>query len=998
MPSNEKVPSLSEYDILMLLVLEHETKYISNSLLARILRKYPTSTRRVLKDLKDHKLIRQNFLHKYKISKKGLDVIQGQRYDNSHYDKVRNLIKHLKNNPEKEGWKPSQFDNGNLTLLESAILYLFEKNESLFNAEIARMFNKYPESTWKELDSLVQKNLLAKNEYDAGYHVTQKGLELIERNVSKNTLCKYIREYAINLKKDPTERELCIVLIGGLTTLGLTSTTAFATSSVPITVTSIQSAVAATPATMTGTTITSILTTKTVLASIVATIMVTGGITGPYALDPNMFGNSIPDDVNTINENNNLSTYQKLSSSNSYSDTGTSSKPATSSVSSNTQSATTTQSTRIPSQENNVENTQNDSQTAGFSGSSSTPSLVPNTTQILRNINPENSKPSISSFVENIHPSGMIFDSNGNMYVTEQRTHSVKVFDSNGNILKIIGNNSIIPVSFEFTELEVISKLSSLFVQYAHAVEILYCEISTGEGCIDPDGLGRLEIGDGQFNDPFAIAVDSQDNIYVVDRNNHRIQVFDSNGIFISKFGEYGNGDGQFRNPDSLAVDSQDNIYVADFPNDRIQVFDSNGIFISKFGKTGSDDGQFLRTGGVAVDSQDNIYVVDVVNNRIQVFDSNGIFISKFGEYGNGDGQFQHPSAIVIDSQDNIYVVDRNNHRIQVFDSNGIFISKFGEYGSGIGQMDLPLGIAVDSQDNIYVSDTGNSRIQKISFEDAIATFSEQFNDIMCNTDSMINDPVEVPPKIAAALPLSELLPRADSLTFDIQQYEESLLFYYIASQIQPLNVNAWNGIGYTQTQICSNNSAETAYTQALSIDPNNINAKIGLFDFTINQVTRDGNASILKLEDAELQLQSVLELDSRNTNALNALGYIETLRENYNTAIDYYEQSLNIDSKKTTTLNGLAFAHLRSDNLDNATTDYLKVLNIDSTNFNALVGLITTYTQQGTPELAASFIDNLDESNGIIADKLREQGNWLKQNGQTQEAQRLFDAATNLK
>ena len=79
------------------------------------------------------------------------------------------------------------------------------------------------------------------------------------------------------------------------------------------------------------------------------------------------------------------------------------------------------------------------------------------------------------------------------------------------------------------------------------------------------------------------------------------------------------------------------------------------------------------------------------------------------------------------------------------------------------------------------------------------------------------------------------------------------------------------------------------------------------------------------------------------------------------------------------------------------ATTTYLQVINIDSNNFNALVGLITTYTQQGFPELAEQFIDKLDESNGIIADKLIEQGNWLQQNGQAEEAQRLFDAADKL-
>ena len=130
----------------------------------------------------------------------------------------------------------------------------------------------------------------------------------------------------------------------------------------------------------------------------------------------------------------------------------------------------------------------------------------------------------------------------------------------------------------------------------------------------------------------------------------------------------------------------------------------------------------------------------------------------------------------------------------------------------------------------------------------------------------------------------------------------------------------------------------------------------------------------------------------------MNALAYIETLRENYSKSIDYYQDSLEIDNKKTTTLNGLAFAHLRSNSLGDATTTYLKVVNIDPNNFDASVGLITTYTQQGFSKLAVPFIDKLDDSNDIAADKLIEQGNWLKQNGQSKEAQRLFDAAERLK
>ena len=963
MQSDKKLPSLSEYDIQVLLVLEHEAKYVSNSLIARILRKYPSGTRRVLRDLKRYRLVRQDFFHGYKISKKGLELIKGPKYNDSHYDKVRNLVKHLKDNPEKEGWRPSQFDNGDLTLLESAILYLFEKEDSLFNAEIARMLDKFPESTWKELESLVQKNLLAKNEYDAGYHVTQEGLELIGRNVSKNILCKYIREYAISLKKDPTERELCVVLIAGLTTLGLasssTTTTAFAASSAPIAVTPVIVAPAATTTTTAtataataGTATTVAISSKTVLASIVATILVVGGgtaTTGVYFGEPEAFANtsSLPvllqSDKSSISNSNSvlfspISTTSLPSSSGSASNASVNSK----SISSHISSDISSESTQIKqSQETSINSK---------SGGSSSGSLATDKINDLNGpIPPDlNGKPVFEEIVTNFEFDDLdtiAVDSEGNIYVLEHFNNRIQIFDSAGNFITKFG-------------------------EYGQ--------------------------DDGQFDSPEDVAVDSEGNIYVVDGVNNRIQVFDSEGNHKLTFGEEGDGPGQFDSPEDVAVDSEGNIYVLESANNRIQIFDSRGDHKLTFGEEGDGPGQFDSPENMAVDSEGNIYVFDDENARIQIFDSRGDHKLTFGEEGDGPGQFDDDSIdMAVDSEGNIYVIDDDRRfYVQVFDSNGKYIRQFGDDSD---QFNYNAAIAIGPNGNIYVID-GGGRIVQISFEDAIATFSEKLEEIKCNADSMINDPVQVAPEIAAALPISELLPRANSLTFDTQRYEEGLLFYYIISQIQPTNVNAWNGIGYTQTQICSNDSAETAYLQTLSIDKDNINAKIGLADFIISQISREGNASILKLEDAELQLQSVLDFDPYNTNARNALGYIEILRENYSKSISHYQDSLKINSKKTAILNGLAFAHLRSDNLGEATTTYLKVLNVDPNNFDALIGLITTHTQQGFPELAEEFIDKLDESNGIVADKLIEQGNWLLDNGQAEEAQRLFDAADRLK
>jgi tripartite motif-containing protein 71 len=89
---------------------------------------------------------------------------------------------------------------------------------------------------------------------------------------------------------------------------------------------------------------------------------------------------------------------------------------------------------------------------------------------------------------------------------------------------------------------------------------------------------------------------------------------------FITKWGSFGKGDGQFNLPHGVALDSSDNVYVADTFTHRIQKFDSEGTFITKWGSKGEADGQFNFPTGVALDSSGNVYVTDIENNRIQKF------------------------------------------------------------------------------------------------------------------------------------------------------------------------------------------------------------------------------------------------------------------------------------------------------------------------------------------------------------------------------------------
>ena len=244
-----------------------------------------------------------------------------------------------------------------------------------------------------------------------------------------------------------------------------------------------------------------------------------------------------------------------------------------------------------------------------------------------------------------------------------------------------------------------------------------------------------------QLDTPQGVAVDAQGNVYVIDSGNLRVQKFDSSGKFLMMWGENGNGDGQFRFTQfrfgfrlaaaiPLAIDVQNNVYVADPLNHRIQNFDTNGQFLTQWGLQGDGDGQFQSPYGVAADAKGNIYVSDFTRNDIQKFDHQGKFLLKWDGQGSESGKFNHPGSITVDAQGNVYVVDYGNNRIQKFDDKGKLLVAWGIHGGGNDDFSAPLAVGMDKSGNVYVLDSGNSRIQKFdssgSFLASWVTFSEE--------------------------------------------------------------------------------------------------------------------------------------------------------------------------------------------------------------------------------------------------------------------------------
>ena len=117
--------------------------------------------------------------------------------------------------------------------------------------------------------------------------------------------------------------------------------------------------------------------------------------------------------------------------------------------------------------------------------------------------------------------------------------------------------------------------------------------------------------------------MDNSNNVYVLDESS-RVEKFDSNGNYLTQWGSYGSGNGQFYIPKGIAVDSSNNVYVVDPGNYRVEKFDSNGNYLTQWGSYGSGNGQFYTPIGIAVDSTGNvIYVAGLELEGIEVFVNN---------------------------------------------------------------------------------------------------------------------------------------------------------------------------------------------------------------------------------------------------------------------------------------------------------------------------------------------------------------------------------------
>ncbi|MDH2907803.1 MAG: hypothetical protein PXX83_06905 [Candidatus Nitrosotalea sp.] len=224
---------------------------------------------------------------------------------------------------------------------------------------------------------------------------------------------------------------------------------------------------------------------------------------------------------------------------------------------------------------------------------------------------------------------------------------------------------------------------------------------------------GDAGSSNGQFKNPSGIFV-NENYVYVADSGNSRIIMFNKTGSFVYSWGTYGDNPGMFQIPTAINSDHSGDLVVGDMELGSIQLFDNKGTYEDKLDSSLADGASFSGIKALAFDSRDNLYAIST-DNKILKYSSIGRFLNLYGSIGTEDGRFINPSAIAIDSRDNIYVADTGNHRIQKFDSHGNFLWSWSMQENGQGGFEQPVGLAIDAADNIYVVDKQENSIQKFA-------------------------------------------------------------------------------------------------------------------------------------------------------------------------------------------------------------------------------------------------------------------------------------------
>ena len=219
-----------------------------------------------------------------------------------------------------------------------------------------------------------------------------------------------------------------------------------------------------------------------------------------------------------------------------------------------------------------------------------------------------------------------------------------------------------------------------------------------------PEGWSFVEVT--------AVATDSQDRVYVFNRGEHPVVIFDRDGNVLGSWGE-----GMFVRPHGITIGPDETVYCTDDLDHTVKIFTLDGTPLRTLGTSGrpSDTGatsidfRTIRHAGppfhyptnLALAPSGEMYITDGYGNaRVHKFASDGRLLTSWGEPGSGPGQFHVPHGIAVDRQGTVFVADRENSRLQLFGPDGDFLSEWTDLAR-------PCQVFLDADDNVYVAELG---------------------------------------------------------------------------------------------------------------------------------------------------------------------------------------------------------------------------------------------------------------------------------------------------
>jgi len=236
-----------------------------------------------------------------------------------------------------------------------------------------------------------------------------------------------------------------------------------------------------------------------------------------------------------------------------------------------------------------------------------------------------------------------------------------------------------------------------------------------GDGEGDQVTLSLTDNGLG----PYGIATGPEGQVYVADTWNHRIVVVNPDGQVVRTFGEFANNEdspdpqqnpGMFYGPRGLVVYNNE-VYVTDTGNERVEVFGLDGAFHRAWGGTGSAPNQLLEPVGIAVSPAGQVFVADSGNARISIFDTQGKPIAQWSVAQWQGQQFYEP-YLAFDQNGRLLASSPTSSSVIVFGPDGEQQDVLTD-AEGVA-LQLPAGLAVSSTNQLYIADRGSSEVYTV--------------------------------------------------------------------------------------------------------------------------------------------------------------------------------------------------------------------------------------------------------------------------------------------